>query len=237
MRTQLEEAQKTLALRKTYDDLAEKITSNRLLRPREDQQVQLDKLHAEIAELEDKSKEYAQTWSVRRDQFGRIVEEGMQLRRLIRDEKEEVERREGMEEGEAGEDGDMASKGRSLSAAATPRIDQDAMTPSQSQDESGTASASGLAGDKQLRPASAGGRGVSPLRQVTAASTPAEEKEKTPREEGEDEDTNMVDEGDEGEITDDGEQEEQGSRGSGSRTESGTEAGDTNPKPDAMDTT
>lgn len=233
LRLQLEEAQKTLALRKTYDDLAEKITSNRLLRPREDQQVHLEKLHAEIAELEVKSKEYAQTWSVRREQFGRIVEEGMQLRRLIRDEKEEVERREGMEEGEDGEDGDVASKGRSSSAAPTPRIDQDAMTPSQSQDESGAATSSGALDNKHLRAASPGGRGVSPLRQVTAASIPAEGKEKTPLEEGEDEDTNMVDEG---EITDDGEG--QGSQdGSGSRTASGTEAGDSNLKADIMDTT
>ncbi|KAK2762667.1 hypothetical protein FQN54_000841 [Arachnomyces sp. PD_36] len=233
LRIQLEEAQKTLALRKTYDDLAEKITSNRLLRPREDQQVHLEKLHTEIAELEIKSTEYAQTWSERREQFGRIVEEGMQLRRLIRDEKEEVERREGMEEGEDAEDGDAASKGRASSAAATPRIDQDGMTPSQqSQDEGGAAlSSNALLGDKQLRPASAAGRGVSPLRQVTAASTPAEEKEKTPQE-GEDEDTNMVDEG---EITDDGEAGSQAD--SGSRTASGTEAGDPNPKADIMDTT
>jgi hypothetical protein len=169
---------------------------------------------------------------VRREQFGRIVEEGMQLRRLIRDEKEEVERREGMEEGEDGEDRDIASKERSSSAAATPRIDQDAMTPSQSQDEGGTVPSGALLGDKQLRPASAGGRGVSPLRQVTAASTPAEEKEKTPPEEGEDEDTNMVDEG---EITDD---DEQGSQeDTMSRTASGTEAGDSNSKPEAMDIT
>lgn len=171
---------------------------------------------------------------MRREQFGKIVEEGLQLRRLIRDEKEEVERREGMEEGEAGEEGDMASKTRSTSAAPTPRVDQDAMTPPQSQDESGSASAGGPAGDKQLRPTSAASRGVSPLRQVTAASTPAAEKEKA-REDGEDEDTNMVDEG---EITDDGEHQEKGSSGSGSRTASGTESGDINTKPDdAMDTT
>ena len=228
LRLQLEEAQKTLALRKTYDDLAEKITSNRMLRPREDQHVQLEKLHAEIAELELKSKEYAQTWSERREQFGRIVKEGMQLRRLIRDEKEEVERREGMEEGEQGEDGEMGSKARSSSAAATPRIDQDAMTPSQPSQEEGRATPSGsLLGEKQLRPPSRG-RGVSPLRQVTDASTPAEEKEKTPQEI---EDTNMIDEG---EITD---EEEPSQADSGSRTASGTEAGDTSQKTDMMDTT
>ncbi|KAH0557087.1 hypothetical protein GP486_005121 [Trichoglossum hirsutum] len=120
LRLQLEEAQKTLALRKTYDELAEKITSNRLLRPREDQEANLAKLNAEIAELERESREYAQTWTERREQFGRIVKEGMELRRLIRDEKEEVERREGMEEREEGEEGEVGTQKETESAFGTP---------------------------------------------------------------------------------------------------------------------
>ncbi|KAI4093381.1 MAG: hypothetical protein LQ344_002969 [Seirophora lacunosa] len=129
LRVQLEEAQRTLALRKEYDALAEKITSNKALRPRAEQHVNLEKLKEEIAELERESEEYAQTWAERRDQFGRIIEEGMQLRRLIRDEKEEVERREGMEEGEDGDEGDSAShRGRS-SGMATPRPDAGGATP------------------------------------------------------------------------------------------------------------
>lgn len=130
LRMQLEEAQKTLALRKEYDELAEKITSNRMLRPREDQHANLDKLNAEIAELEREGQEYAQTWAERRQQFGRIIEEGMQLRRLIRDEKEEVERREGMEDsGDDGEDGEAGSlRGRS-SGFATPMQTDDGGTP------------------------------------------------------------------------------------------------------------
>ena len=128
LRVQLEEAQRTLTLKKEYDELAEKITSNRLLRPREDQHINLEKLNAEIADLERESQEYAQTWAERREQFGKIIEEGMQLRRLIRDEKEEVERREGME-GDDGDDGDTAShRGRS-SGAATPRVDGGDSTP------------------------------------------------------------------------------------------------------------
>lgn len=112
LRVQLEEAQKTLALRKEYDQLAEKITSNRLLKPRAEQHSNLEKLNEEIAELERESQDYAQTWSERREQFGKIIEEGMQLRRLIRDEKEEVERREGMEDD--GEDGDITSQSKLL---------------------------------------------------------------------------------------------------------------------------
>lgn len=125
LRVQLEEAQKTLALRKEFDELAEKITSNRMLRPREDQHANLDKLNAEIAGLEREGQEYAQTWAERRQQFGRIIEEGMQLRRLIRDEKEEVERREGMEDsGDDGEDGEAGSvRGRSSGFASPMQTD------------------------------------------------------------------------------------------------------------------
>ncbi|MCJ1309025.1 hypothetical protein MMC25_002680 [Agyrium rufum] len=107
LRTQLENAQRQLALKKTYDDLAEKITSNRLLRTREEQGKNLERLEKEIAELERESRVYRDTWVERRSQFGRIVEEGLRLRGLIRDEKEEVERREGMQEEEKeGEDGE-----------------------------------------------------------------------------------------------------------------------------------
>jgi hypothetical protein len=174
LRVQLEEAQRVLAMRKSYDDLAEKITSNRLLKPREDQQANLQKLQVEIADLEKESKDYAETWTERREQFGRIVEEGMQLRRLIRDEKEEVERREGMQEGEDGDEGDVGSKGKT-SGPNSPRPEAESATPSQqSQDESGR-----LAVDKT----SGNVRGVSPLRQVTTAEGKASE------------DTNMLDEG------------------------------------------
>lgn len=120
LRLQLEEAQKTLAVRKEYDQLADKITSNRLLLPRAEQHANRDKLNEEIAELERESQEYAQTWSERREQFGKIIEEGMQLRRLIRDEKEEVERREGMEDD--GEEGDIASQSKSFPDLNHPNI-------------------------------------------------------------------------------------------------------------------
>lgn len=175
LRAQLEEAQRLLALRKTYDELAEKTTSNRLLKPRADQQTNLHKLETEIADLEKESKDYATTWSERREQFNRIMEEGMQLRRLIRDEKEEVERREGMQEDEDGEDGEAPSKGK-ISGANSPRPETDGLTQTQqSPDESG-----------KLNVEQPSGRGTSPLRQVTSAGgkTPAEQ-----------EDTNMIDEG------------------------------------------
>lgn len=130
LRVQLESARATLDQRKKFDELAEKITNNRLLRPREDQEINLLKLEEECKELEKESHTYSETWKERREQFGRIVEEGMQLRRLIRDEKEEVERREGMDGGEEdGEVGESGSRGGATpkhnpqSGGATPRPD------------------------------------------------------------------------------------------------------------------
>lgn len=131
LRIQLDAARATLARRKTYDELAERITSNRMLRPREDQATHLQKLESEIAELEQESRVYAQTWAERREQFGRIVEEGRQMLRLIRDEKEEAERKEGMEGGEEGldEGPDGSSAKGEASAAGTPRPDIGGQTP------------------------------------------------------------------------------------------------------------
>ncbi|RDW90478.1 uncharacterized protein DSM5745_02253 [Aspergillus mulundensis] len=185
LRVQLEEAQRILILRKSYDEQTEKITSNRLLKPREDQQANLQKLQAEIAELENESRDYAKTWAERREQFGRIVEEGMQLRRLIRDEKEEVERREGMQEDED-EDDEKASKGK-LSGANTPRPEESS-TPSQPGQDEASRSPLAVPADKATPGA------TTPLRQVTTAETDKE-------------DATMVDEGevtgDEGEQHDD----------------------------------
>lgn len=119
---QLKEAQRVLEVRKGYDKLAEKITNNRALRPRADQHIALEKLNAEIAELETEREEYSKTWAERREQFGRIVEEGMQMLRLIRDEKEEAERQEGMEDVEEGEEGEGSKSGTPKASAggATP---------------------------------------------------------------------------------------------------------------------
>ncbi|KAM0564320.1 hypothetical protein ACHAPJ_000531 [Fusarium lateritium] len=128
LREQLEAAQGTLAQRKKFDELAEKITSNRLLRPREDQIANLAKLEDECRELERESETYSETWRERREQFNRIMEEGMLLRRQIRDEKEEVDRREGMNEG-AEDDAEVDKPGQTPrnepSGNATPHPDGD----------------------------------------------------------------------------------------------------------------
>lgn len=97
LKGQLEGARRALALRKEYDALAERIASNPLLaKSRGTQLALLDKLEIEMAELELESLEYKRTWAERREQFGRLVEQGRQMLALIKDEKEEAERKEGM---------------------------------------------------------------------------------------------------------------------------------------------
>jgi Tho complex subunit 7 len=124
LRVQLDEAQKTLAVRKTYDELAEKITSNKALKPRDEQHVNLEKLRAEIEDLERESREHDNAWRERREQFSRVAEEGVRLRRLIRDEKEEVAQPEGEDLLEV----EHARSGRSN--AGTPRPPEEGgMTP------------------------------------------------------------------------------------------------------------
>lgn len=125
LRIQLEEAQKVMAQRKKFDVQADKITYNKNLKPRDEQEVNLRKLEDECRELERESESYTETWKERRQQFDRIVDEGLQLRRLIRDEKEEVERMEGMDVNEDdGEVGDgRTPKHSSMSGNATPRPD------------------------------------------------------------------------------------------------------------------
>ncbi|KAK3383198.1 Tho complex subunit 7-domain-containing protein [Lasiosphaeria ovina] len=121
LRLQLDQARATLEQRKKFDELADKITSNPSLRPRTEQAANLRKLEEEIAELEAESQTYGVTWRERRDQFAKIMDESMRLRRLIRDEQEEVERREGMDDGEA-EAGQTPRPGL-VSGNATPRPD------------------------------------------------------------------------------------------------------------------
>lgn len=122
LRIQLDEAQKTLAVRKTYDELAEKITNNKALKPRDEQHMNLEKLRAEIEDLERESREHDNAWRERREQFSRVADEGARLRRLIRDEKEEV-----LPESEDLLEVEHARGGRSN--VGTPRPEQGGMTP------------------------------------------------------------------------------------------------------------
>ncbi|KAI0385942.1 Tho complex subunit 7-domain-containing protein [Hypomontagnella monticulosa] len=146
LKTRLDEARETLAQRRRFDELADRITSNRMLRPRAEQAVNLAKLAEECEDLRRESETYGATWRERREQFERLVEEGKRLRALIRDEKEEVERREGMDsDAEDGEAGATPGKGGLVSGNATPHPD------------SGAVSTKGDAGSATPRPTSPSG--------------------------------------------------------------------------------
>ena len=122
LRTQLDEAQRILAERKDYDTLAETILNNRALRPREEQHMNLEKLKAEIADLERESQEYATLWNRRREQFDKIIDQTTEMQQQIKGEKEEAERREGMEEDDDEQRG-------ITSGNATPRPESGGDTP------------------------------------------------------------------------------------------------------------
>lgn len=161
LRVQLSEAQKTLALRKEYDVLAIKITSNRMLKPREEQNANLDKLNAEIAELEQEGRDYAQTWVERKEQFDKIMAEGRQMLRVIRGEKDESpEKEEGM--GDAEEQEETASKGEN-----TPRPEMGGGTPLPVAEGDASTPASQA---KDVNSAT-----VEPSVEPSAAATPAED--------------------------------------------------------------
>lgn len=165
LRARLAEAQATRARRTAWDGLARSILENKALQERPKARAGIDKLEEECRQLEAESDAYAATWRERREQFSRIMDESMRLRRLIRDEKEEVERREGMDEdGEGSGEGDGAADGHtprpgSASGNGTPRPD-------------GVASAvpKGLGenGDSTSRPTSVGAR--TPMRDSPAPS-------------------------------------------------------------------
>jgi hypothetical protein len=117
LRAQLDEARATLAQRRKFDELADRITGNRMLRARAEQEVNIAKLTEECEELQRESATYGGTWRERKEQFDKLVDEGVHLRRMIRDEQEEVERREGMDDDAADEEPSAAA---SAAAADTP---------------------------------------------------------------------------------------------------------------------
>ena len=147
LRVQLDEAQKTLAIRKTYDVLADMITDNRALKPRDEQHVNIEKLRDEIAELERESTEHSQAWIDRREQFGRIVGEGQRLRRLVRDEKEPEPELQG---GNVDEMLDVDGSREALSTTGTPRPDLGNLTPMAPDRESGNMTPRSVQGDGRM---------------------------------------------------------------------------------------
>ncbi|KAJ4334127.1 hypothetical protein N0V87_007070 [Didymella glomerata] len=204
LRVKLVDAKETLAVRKTYDELTEKITSSKMLKPRDEQKQAHERLDEEIADLEREVQSAKNTWEERRIQFGRIEEEAREMLRMIKDEKEEAERKEGMmKDGDEDGDGEGSTSRGDASHVGTPRPDG-GMTPVHvSQSGEGSQSLKVPPQDR-LKPLS---------REASAAPSPAFGQEDTPMAEsgaptadGQAEDSDGIDEGEDlEEGEDDGE--------------------------------
>lgn len=126
LRVKLVDAKETLALRKTYDELTERTTSSKMLKPRDEQKQAHERLDEEIAHLEREVRSAKKTWEERRIQFGRIEEEAREMLRMIKDEKEEAERKEGMmKDGDEDGEGEGSTSRGDGSRVGTPRPDGD----------------------------------------------------------------------------------------------------------------
>ncbi|CAK7269477.1 hypothetical protein SEPCBS57363_003622 [Sporothrix epigloea] len=187
LRSQLESARATLQQRQVFDGLADRITSSKTLWQRPEQQATIDKLEDECQQLQRESEAYTATWRERKQQFARIMDESMRLRRLIRDEKDEVERREGMDDEDALQGQTSATTGASHIAAGavgtagdkTPLSVAGATHGASAPDMDGTSSPAPTEtydGDKTLRPetvaATAASRDATPAPTI-AVDTPA----------------------------------------------------------------
>ncbi|KAF2012000.1 hypothetical protein BU24DRAFT_425822 [Aaosphaeria arxii CBS 175.79] len=192
LRVQLKEAKETLAIRKTYDELTEKITSSKMLKPRDEQAAAHAKLDEEIAELQQEVENSKNTWAERRTQFGRIQDEAEEMLRMIKDEKEEAERKEGMmKDGDDNEDGEGSTTRGGASQVGTPKPDAGGATPihtSQADDNSQSLKVP----QDRLAPLSRGGStAVSPARSgledTEMADSGAQDDDSSGIEEGEEE--------------------------------------------------
>ncbi|KAI1178809.1 Tho complex subunit 7-domain-containing protein [Nemania sp. FL0916] len=167
LKARLDEARATLSQRRAFDELADKITANRMLRARAEQHVNLAKLAEECDELRRESEAYGDTWRERRAQFERLVDEGRRLRALIRDEKEEVERREGMDsDAEDGEAVPTPGKG-TTSGNATPYPENITVSSSKGDPDNATPRPGSSRDERTPRPDSpgavaVGGEGLKP---------------------------------------------------------------------------
>ncbi|KAK6348610.1 hypothetical protein TWF718_006399 [Orbilia javanica] len=110
LNAQLSEAQQLKQHKLEYDVIATEITSSPgSQKTRQAQYDSINRLNAEIDALERERAEYGKVWAARRGQFGAIVEALMGMQAQIQEDKEEQERREGLDEDE--EDGEKSAEG------------------------------------------------------------------------------------------------------------------------------
>ena len=90
LREHLVSAQQEKANRLEYDAIANDILSTKVMRlGREEQKVNMQRLEAEIVELEEERRQYGEVWQARREQFGEIVGRLEKMQEQIQEDKEE----------------------------------------------------------------------------------------------------------------------------------------------------
>lgn len=110
LRLRLQRARATMETRRNWDVLAEGVLYNRDHGGREHRRTRaelggaMDKLRAEIEELEREGEDLKSAWLMRREVFGDMVREGQRLRRVVRNEAEKTEMDEPENEIEDGND-------------------------------------------------------------------------------------------------------------------------------------
>jgi len=172
LRELLAESQREKQNRLEYDAIASDILNSRGLRPRDEQYANLGRLNAEIKELERERDEYTQVWTARRQQFEMIVKQLEVMWSQIKEDKDEQDRREGMSEEEEGEEVEAPARG-SQSGAETPFVGGTTPVPE---------------GGKLGVPTAAGGASPGMSANTGATPQPVDEKE-----EGEEDDVDLVD--------------------------------------------
>ncbi|RPA79385.1 hypothetical protein BJ508DRAFT_328458 [Ascobolus immersus RN42] len=103
-RDELLAAQQEKENRLEYDAIAMEIFNSKSLKPRDEQAQAIARLNAEIEELEKERDSDIKLWETRRDHFSQITNLLDGMVDEIKREKEEQERREGMDEEEEGEE-------------------------------------------------------------------------------------------------------------------------------------
>lgn len=123
LRTQLEAARATMEKRKRWDEMADKIHGNMMLKSREDQAQMQDKLNAEIAEQEQEMDEYARLIAARKQQMDVIGVEVKGMMGLLHPEEQEPESQEGTEDAHTRNGTSQVGTPREGSRAGSPMIE------------------------------------------------------------------------------------------------------------------
>jgi hypothetical protein len=122
LRQQLEGSRQTMEQRKEWDELADKILNNKMLKSREEQAQMQEKLNREIAEQEQEMEEYARMIAVRRQQMDVIGKELKVMTGVLHPDQDEPDSQEGTE-------GEGAETRGATSQVNTPRPDMGDATP------------------------------------------------------------------------------------------------------------